>query len=140
LTQTSLGGQAVAHAPQWFESELRSVQVPEQFAVFGQACVHVPSAQAAPPGQTLPTEPQLFELLRRLTQAVVGPSLPKAGAGTLLPAHCAAHAPLVQICPLGQALTQPPQWSALFWRLTHSPLQTVVPAGQPSVHCPPTQN
>jgi uncharacterized membrane protein len=49
LTQAWAGAHAVPQLPQWLGSELRSVQVPLQFAVLGQPWAQLPSAQAVPP-------------------------------------------------------------------------------------------
>ena len=101
FTQTCATPHAVVHEPQWLGSELRSVQLPRQLAPAGQTCVHVSSEHAVPPAHNAPTAPQLFELLSRDTQLVVGPSSPNAGAGTSFPGQAVPHAPLTQTCPVG---------------------------------------
>jgi hypothetical protein len=138
LTQTCATPHAVVHEPQWLGSELRSVQLPRQLAPAGQTCEHVSSAHADPPLHSAPTAPQLFELLSRSTQVVVGPSSPKAGAGTSFPGQAVPQAPLTQTCPVGHAWPQLPQLRALVLRETHSELHSVWSAGQLETHAPPT--
>ena len=47
-----------------------------------------------------------------------------------------AHVPALQVCPVVQARPHWPQFWVLVWRLTHEPLQFVVPGAQTVVHAP----
>jgi hypothetical protein len=67
--QTWVAVQAMSQDPQWLGSALTSTHWPWQLGPAGQALAQVPSAQAVPPGQTVPSAPQLFELDRKATQA-----------------------------------------------------------------------
>jgi hypothetical protein len=67
--QTWVAVHAMSQDPQWLASALTSTHWPWQLGPAGQALVQVPSAQAVPPGQTVPSAPQLFELDRKATQA-----------------------------------------------------------------------
>lgn len=121
------GAHAALHAPQLFASVLVLVHVPLQTcSPEGQA--QAPAWQVVPAVHALPQDPQLLESDERSVQA------PLQSAGLLPPAQL--HALETHCSPPAQAVVQEPQWPGSLARLTHEPLQFVVPAGHWKKHEP----
>jgi hypothetical protein len=139
LAQTWVAVQVMLQPPQWLASVARLTQTPPQFVPFGQPWVQVPLEQALPFWHTVPAAPQLLESPERAVHPLAWPWLEKTVTSVSPPGHVVAHAPFVQIWPLGQAVPQALQSRALFWNSRHRPWQEVRPAGQLVAHLPPTQ-
>jgi hypothetical protein len=123
--QTSPAMQTFPHAPQLEALVDVSTQVPVAGSL-GQSAtgdaLHVQEAAwQVPSPQSWPQVPQLAVLVCLFTHAM--PQVSGCAAG-----H--PQTPALQLAPEMQEMAQVPQWSALVWRSTQTPLQAVCPAGQ----------
>ena len=93
-----------------------------------QLAAHWPPWQLSPAGHWIPQPPQFRLSLSGVTQRV-----PPLHARVPLPQRVAQE-PAEQTWPAGQERPQPPQFWLSELRFTHTPPQTVEPAGQTTVH------
>jgi hypothetical protein len=105
-----------------------------------QAMSHFESMHTAAPlvtfGHALSHSPQLEGSAVRSRQT---PSLPVTMHLVVLPRQVLAHLPSLHSSPVGQGLSQPPQWALLSDVSTHAPPQAAKPISQLAPHAPSTQ-